>query len=81
EKLNIPAQNALLKVLEEGPPYAAFLLLCENPSALLPTVVSRCEVLRLAPGQGVLAEVSQQARENAALLVERLTAHEERGLV
>ncbi|MEG1240984.1 MAG: DNA polymerase III subunit [Oscillospiraceae bacterium] len=81
EKLNIPAQNALLKVLEEGPPYAAFLLLCENPSVLLPTVISRCEVLRLAPGEGVLAEVSQQARENAALLAERLTAHEERGLV
>ena len=39
------AQNALLKLLEDGPAYAMFLLLAENPKALLETVRSRCQVL------------------------------------
>ena len=47
--MNASAQNAMLKLLEEGPPYAAFLLLAESENELLPTVRSRCEVLRLAP--------------------------------
>ena len=42
EKMNLSAQNASLKLLEE-PPNGAVLLLCtDNPSALLPTVRSRC---------------------------------------
>ena len=49
EEMNASAQNAMLKLLEEGPPYAAFLLLSENSSALLQTVRSRCEELALAP--------------------------------
>lgn len=47
--MNQSAQNALLKLLEEGPPYAAFLLLAENGGAVLPTVRSRCELLNLGP--------------------------------
>ena len=41
-------QNAMLKLLEEGPAYAAFILLARNSGALLTTVRSRCEELRLA---------------------------------
>lgn len=44
------AQNALLKVLEDGPDYAAFALLCEQPGALLETLRSRCELICLPPG-------------------------------
>lgn len=47
--MNPSAQNALLKVLEEGPAYAAFLLLAGEPGRLLDTVRSRCEPLRLPP--------------------------------
>lgn len=47
--MNPSTQNAMLKLLEEGPAYAAFLLLTENASALLPTVRSRCETLNLTP--------------------------------
>jgi len=43
------AQNAMLKLLEEGPEYAAFLLLCENPGSVLQTIRSRCEQLPLSP--------------------------------
>ena len=49
ERMNPSAQNAMLKLLEEGPAYDAFLLLTDNAAALLPTVRSRCETLTLAP--------------------------------
>lgn len=42
------AQNALLKVLEEPPHGVYFFLLCENSSALLPTVRSRAPVMKLS---------------------------------
>ena len=40
-------QNALLKVLEEPPAYALFLILTDNAEKLLPTVRSRCRELKL----------------------------------
>ena len=43
------AANSLLKVLEEPPEFATLFLLTDNPSALLPTIRSRCMILRLAP--------------------------------
>ncbi len=49
EKLNPEAGNALLKSLEEPPPYVLFFLLAENASRLLPTIVSRCQVVRFRP--------------------------------
>lgn len=49
DKMNDEAQNALLKVLEEGPAYAAFLLLAEQPGQMLTTIRSRCEQLSLPP--------------------------------
>lgn len=45
--MNDSAQNAMLKVLEEPPAYAAFLLLAENASMLLQTVRSRCTAVPL----------------------------------
>lgn len=42
EKMNPQAQNALLKTIEEPPPYAILLLLSNVPEALLPTILSRC---------------------------------------
>jgi DNA polymerase-3 subunit delta' len=46
---NESAANALLKTLEEAPSYAVLILTADNPEQLLPTIVSRCEVLRLRP--------------------------------
>ena len=45
--MNESAQNALLKVLEEPPKYAMFILTVTNKSALLETVLSRSVVLTL----------------------------------
>src|SRR3990172_9866597 len=41
-----PAQNALLKTLEEPPPASAFVLVTARPDLLLATVRSRCQRLR-----------------------------------
>jgi len=49
DSMNDNAQNALLKVLEEGPSYAAFLLLARQPGPMLETIRSRCEQLTLPP--------------------------------
>ena len=43
------AANALLKNLEEPPPQTIFLLVSHAPERLLPTIRSRCRLLRLAP--------------------------------
>ena len=49
EKMNIPAQNALLKTLEEPPAYVVILLLTSNINTFLATIVSRCVVLNMKP--------------------------------
>ena len=49
QTMNGSAQNALLKLLEDGPAYAAFLLLTNNAGNMLATVRSRCELLNLSP--------------------------------
>ena len=62
DQMNAGAQNAMLKLLEEGPPYAAFLLLAENPGGVLQTVRSRCEELPLAPVSPVACEAYLRGR-------------------
>ena len=41
DKMTVEAQNALLKTLEEAPGHVIMILLCENETKLLPTVLSR----------------------------------------
>ncbi|MBS9717239.1 DNA polymerase III subunit delta' [Pseudohalocynthiibacter aestuariivivens] len=49
DEMNTSAANALLKLLEEPPKDATLLLISHQPSGLLPTIRSRCRVLRLHP--------------------------------
>ncbi len=49
EEANESTQNALLKTLEEPNPRVVILATAENEERLLPTIVSRCEVLHLRP--------------------------------
>ncbi len=44
-----PAQDALLKTLEEPPPQAVIILLAPAPETLLPTIISRSQVIALRP--------------------------------
>ena len=47
QEANESAANALLKTLEEAPAHAILLLTADTPEQLLPTIISRCEILRL----------------------------------
>ncbi len=49
DKLNDAASNALLKTLEEPPPTSHIFLIASRPDSLLPTIRSRCQILRFAP--------------------------------
>lgn len=52
-------QNVLLKIVEEGPPYAAFLFCAENGAAVLQTLRSRCVELKLHPAEEPAGESSE----------------------
>lgn len=60
--MNVRAQNSILKLLEEGPAYAAFLLLAENPGSVLVTIRSRCEGAALSPVTAAEAEAVLQEK-------------------
>ena len=49
EKMTLEAQNALLKTLEEPPEYAIIILVTNNKEGLLPTIRSRCEIVKFTP--------------------------------
>jgi len=74
QEANDNAANALLKTLEEAPSYAVLILTADNPEQLLPTIVSRCEVLRLRPLsiEGVRVDLEKQGLEGDRA---RLIAH------
>ena len=58
DRMNQASANAFLKTLEEPPGNALLILLSDTPTALLPTVLSRCQRLRFSPlSQEVLAEL------------------------
>lgn len=47
EKMNVQAQNALLKTIEEPPAYGVIILLTSNADSFLPTILSRCILLNI----------------------------------
>ena len=47
QELNIEGQNALLKIFEEPPEHGVFILLTDNPESMLPTVRSRCTMIKM----------------------------------
>lgn len=59
--LTNPAFNALLKILEEPPPYIIFILATTDPHKLLPTIISRCQRFdfRKIPTSKILARLEQ----------------------
>ena len=52
EKMNKDAANRLLKLIEEPPKLTEFILITHNPEQVLVTIASRCQRIRLAPGNG-----------------------------
>lgn len=49
ERMNEEAANSLLKTLEEPPLFSHIILLTSNPHLLLPTILSRCQILQFVP--------------------------------
>ena len=56
DKLTLEAQNALLKILEEPPQNCTIFLLLPDDSFLIPTVLSRCQIITLPKITGSLSE-------------------------
>ncbi len=64
ESLNPHAANALLKILEEPRPDCLLILLTENTEETLPTLVSRCQIVRFNPVAS--AEIDESLRQLGA---------------
>jgi DNA polymerase-3 subunit delta' len=73
EWLNLEAQNALLRTLEEPPPGTHFVLITASPSGLAPTVRSRCQRVAFV-AERPPAPDSAEAPEAERALAERLAA-------
>lgn len=72
EQLTPEAATVLLKTLEEPPPAAQFVLTTHDLGRCLPTIVSRCQVLRCAPmGRDALATLLTARRQLPAALARR----------
>jgi DNA polymerase III subunit delta' len=62
DRMNTESANALLKTLEEPPPYALIILLAADLGRILPTIRSRCQTVRFSPLP--LADVAELVRAN-----------------
>jgi DNA polymerase-3 subunit delta' len=68
DRLTLPAQNALLKTLEEPPAGTTIIMTAQEPMALLPTVLSRCRQLFLPrlPQSAIAAFLQEHGSDSAA---------------
>ena len=69
QSMSPQAQNALLKVLEEPPAYAVFLLACDSKTKMLPTILSRVTTFTLdSPAQELTAAAGKKEQKANDLL-------------
>ena len=92
DRMNQAAANAFLKTLEEPPGSAVLILLSDSPTALLPTILSRCQRLRFNPlpleivaglltARGVPPEQAQSAASLAGGSMEKALAIQQEGFL
>ena len=74
ETMTPEAGNSLLKILEDPPGDAVFILLSGNPQSLLPTIQSRCQKLQL---EEVYRPPADSARRSATAFIRRARAMDE----
>ena len=74
EAMRDESQNALLKTLEEPPPYAHLILLSAEPEALLETISSRCQAVTFAalPAAAIAAELEGAAEPERVMAAANL---------
>lgn len=75
QRANTQAANALLKTLEEPPERVILLLTADALENLLPTIISRCEVIRLRPAAIASAQEYLQAEKGVPPEQAQLLAH------
>lgn len=73
ETLTLPAQNALLKTLEEPPANTILILTTANPELILPTVLSRCQIISLAAKIKIDMDL-QEAQNHLSTICDQLSS-------
>lgn len=68
----LPAQNAMLKILEEPPVNTQIILTCSSSSMMLPTILSRCQIISEQEIVGEGEDLSEESRGAAAQLLQQL---------
>lgn len=69
ELLTTEAQNALLKVLEEPPAHTFIILAADSKEALLPTIISRCNIVEL---KSETLKLSEKEKEELEIFLQEL---------
>ena len=84
EKMNVSCANKLLKLLEEPPEKTVFLLVSEHPEALLSTILSRVQQVRIGKvseaemqRQGVPADIARIANGSVVAARKRMASDED----
>jgi DNA polymerase-3 subunit delta' len=73
DDLNDAAANCFLKTLEEPPPRSVLILIATTPNLQLPTIVSRCQIVRFRPlPQPIIKELIETEGVSDPQLAERL---------
>ena len=78
EEMNTSCANKLLKILEEPPKNTIFILIAESEDTILPTILSRTQILRIKPLSG--DEIGKYVQENNNIneeLIESITSRSE----
>lgn len=74
ERMNTASANALLKILEEPAPHTIFILIAQQLSTVLPTVLSRCQIIPFS-----IADESYS--NNLLLLADKYASESDRALI
>lgn len=80
DRMNLSAQNALLKVLEEPPRYVFFILLSSQPGVLLQTIRSRCAIYQFEPPH-VSADQNPELLEPSRAFLRAMAKGDEYGML
>lgn len=79
EAFNSESANAFLKTLEEPPSFIYFLLLASYVDRVLPTIVSRCQLVRFSPVPAATVETHLSARARISQTMAQSYARVSRG--
>ena len=74
ERMTVEASNALLKILEEPPPKMYIIMISSRPNLLLPTITSRCQLVKFDPLSIAEIETALMSRDGVDKEQARLTA-------